>query len=314
MATQDPVWPPSVGGTTALEDYLAEQQPESPPLLAALFPHRRLRLDPPLCQPRRLLPWLRTTPSRAWHRPSRAKRQRQRGRPLRLAPSGRIQPQCCPPPRGQSRRSANWRTKLVGRQSLLCPACRGSSPRLASLSRSLGPQRRLHPPYPRRIPRSCPTASRPPPPDQQAPPTDLSNMPVQEATIAGTDPIQLQGRDPRGADFAHALQPLGVSNPPPPPPMEATTLDQGPGASPNQWPEHYPFRTALQQAEAARLGMSFDSYSRHSAPEIFELLRALDRREAQPEWREAQYEARAPAHFGLIGSRRGQKPKANHQR
>ena len=142
MATQDPVWPPSVGGTTALEDYLAEQ--------AALFPHRRLRLDPPLCQPRRLLPWLRTTPSRAWHRPSRAKRQRARGRPLRA----RIQTQCCPPPRGQSRRSANWRTKLVGRQSLLCRACRGSSP-LA--------QPKSGPPKKRRIPRSCPTASRPPP-------------------------------------------------------------------------------------------------------------------------------------------------------
>ena len=71
--------------------------------------------------------------------------------------------------------------------------------------------------------------------------------------------------------------------------MEATALD------PNQWPEHYPFRTALQQAEAARLGMSFESYSRHSPPEIFELLRALDRREAQPERQEAQARAKGAA-------------------
>ena len=77
--------------------------------------------------------------------------------------------------------------------------------------------------------------------------------------------------------------------------MKATASDHGPGASSSQWPGHYPFRTALQQAEAARLGMSFESYSRHSAPEIFELLRALDRREAQPERQEAQARAKGAA-------------------
>ena len=41
--------------------------------------------------------------------------------------------------------------------------------------------------------------------------------------------------------------------------------------------------------------MSFESYSRHAAPEIFELLRALDRREAQPERREAQARAKGAA-------------------
>ena len=63
MATQDPVWllravPLRLSPTWA-------NSPRTPPLLlAALFP-QRLRLDQPLCQPRRLLPWLRMTPSRA---------------------------------------------------------------------------------------------------------------------------------------------------------------------------------------------------------------------------------------------------------
>ena len=152
--------------------------------------------------------------------PPKQGEERPRGRPLRarpalgltrLAPSGQIQTQCCPPPRGQSRRSANWRTKLVGRQSLLCRACRGSSPFAQPKS---GPPKKAPPALSEADSPILPY-SKPPlpgialcalPGDQQAPPTDLSNT---EATIPGTDPVQLQGRDPRGADFAHALQPLG---------------------------------------------------------------------------------------------------------
>ena len=76
-----------------------------------------------------------------------------------------------------------------------------------------------------------------------------------------------------GADVSQLLQPLAISNPPPPPPMEADPSVQGQGAG-GHWPDHHPFQTALQQAEAARLGMSYDSNRRHSAAEIFELIRA----------------------------------------
>ena len=77
MATQDPVWPPASGGLTSLESYLISTeaidtaQPLGEPLgdtaavLATLHPPRRLRLASLLRQPRRLLPWSRTTPSRA---------------------------------------------------------------------------------------------------------------------------------------------------------------------------------------------------------------------------------------------------------
>ena len=86
--------------------------------------------------------------------------------------------------------------------------------------------------------------------------------------------------------------PLAISNPPPPPPTEVDPSEQGQGTG-GHWPDHHPFQTALQQAEAARLGMSYDSYRRrHSAAEIFELIRALDRQEAQPGRHEAPGQGR----------------------
>ena len=227
MATQDPVWPPSVGGTTALEDYLAEQQPDEVASMPATAP-TTLAVDdaqPGVAPPKQGEDTTREGPPTPGATRSRANK---------IGPQRRIQPLCCPLPRGQSRRSANWRTKLVGRQSLLCRACRGSSPRLASLSRSLGPQRRLHPPYPRRIPRSFPTASRPPP---------------RYCTLR---PQQLAGP---GGDYArdgprsHRAE-IRVGRTSPTRPLRLHGGDDfGPGPGGGR-PEHYPFRTALRALTA----------------------------------------------------------------
>ena len=86
-------------------------------------------------------------------------------------------------------------------------------------------------------------------------PADQSNPPVQQPTIPETDPVQLQGPGPCGADFTQSLQPLGVSNPPPPPAIEATSADHGRGRVLSI--SHRP-----AAAEVTRLGMSFESYSR----------------------------------------------------
>ena len=127
MATQDPVWPPASGGPTSLESYLGEQ-PEDTAAAAG----GTISSSAPTAGPTSIAATAPTTLAADDAQPGVTPPQQgeettpkgpptpgaTRSRANKIGPQRADPDPVLPTARGQSRRSANWRTKLMGRQRL----------------------------------------------------------------------------------------------------------------------------------------------------------------------------------------------------